>query len=73
MRGWDTQRMTTEQIVRALAAADPGDYDTHVCILCGGSTWDGTRERDEQPPPGALHHAGCPWLLAWEWVAANPA
>jgi hypothetical protein len=62
-----------ERIVRALAAADPGDYDTHECSLCDGRTWDGTREVDDQPPIQELHDAACPWRLAREWVAANPS
>lgn len=46
--------MTPEQIVRALAAADPLDDVYGVCWHC--------RSVD--------HDVACPWRLAVEWVAA---
>jgi hypothetical protein len=63
--------MTPEQIVRALAAADPTVYEEaeerFACTVCG----DYKRER------GYLdledHAADCPWRLAVEWVSAQAA
>jgi hypothetical protein len=65
--------MDAEQIVRALAAAESPDCDSippTSCVLC---------RADEFPPQsGSLneptgHAADCPWRLAREWVAAQPA
>lgn len=52
--------MTAEQIVRALAAADP--IDNGQCLLC---VWN--------PESPAEHKADCPWRLAVEWVASREA
>ncbi len=49
--------MDAEQIVRALAAADPIGPDKPWCDLCRGNK-DG-------------HDPDCPWRLAVEWVAAE--
>jgi len=53
--------MTAEQIVRALAAADPICEDAwYGCGLCGSV--------GVQADP---HEPDCPWRLAVEWVAAQ--
>ncbi len=54
--------MTTEEIVRALAAADlaPGGDS---CRLCGPAGF--------EPESVADHEPDCPWRLAVEWVAAQ--
>jgi hypothetical protein len=54
---------TAEQIVRALAAADPNVHSAgmwHSCGLCYKSL----------PIEAADHEPDCPWRLAAEWVAA---
>ncbi len=59
--------MTAEQIVRALAAVDPGP-DAQGCRFCEG--WVGRGYAWHPPTP---HDADCPWRLAVEWVAAQDA
>lgn len=58
--------MTAEEIVRALAAADPiaAERDDLVCALCASAVW---------APEGLDHASDCPWRLAVEWVAATDA
>lgn len=56
--------MTAEQIVRALAAADPnvrGGWGGHRCAFCHA-----VRGIED-------HRPDCPWRLAVEWVAAQEA
>jgi hypothetical protein len=56
-----------EQIVRALAAADPIHVDlryTTACALCDAA---GRFESE------ASHKPDCPWRLAVEWVAVAGA
>ncbi len=64
--------MTAEQIVRALAAADPSHGDPRGtlrrCTFCGKTNdWPRVIEN------AADHDADCPWRLAVEWVAAQDA
>lgn len=59
--------MTAEQIVRALATADPwyaDDDERHYCALCG-SRLDRGQADDHEPD--------CPWRLAVEWVQGADA
>lgn len=56
--------MNAEEIVRALAHADPHWYATgmwHGCVFCDASL----------PTKPEAHEADCPWRLAVEWVALN--
>lgn len=61
--------MNAEEIVRALAKADPsyvnghGDYET-ACVFCALIT--------PSRPTLADHDIDCPWRQANEWVAENP-
>lgn len=65
--------MTAEQIVRALAAADPVVMRSDGYLRCGLCTVNGF-----SPLPAEKHWDDCPWRLAVEWVAeqdgprANP-
>jgi hypothetical protein len=62
--------MDVEQIVRALAVADaPVEAEFGQCMLCPAEF----RTRDEGYKDPARHKPDCPWRLAREWVAANPA
>lgn len=60
--------MDAEQIVRAVAAADPTDYDTGQCAFCNRLPG-GVRPH---PETATDHNPACPWRLASQWVAANP-
>ncbi len=51
--------MTPEEIVRALAAANPvsdHDFFSNHCPLCDAQT------------PNLTHAEDCPWILATTWV-----
>lgn len=52
--------MTAEQIVRALAAADPTRNDWHSCAFCGRHPIDRTASK---------HDPDCSWRMAVEWIA----
>jgi hypothetical protein len=60
-----------EQIVRALAAADPTDWidGGAYCGVCGGGPPIGRPMAE--PMRVADHMADCPWRLSVEWVAAQ--
>ena len=60
--------MDAEQIVRALAAAEPPlvPITTADCTLCDAL---GSNEHIREPDG---HDADCPWRLAREWVATSP-
>ncbi len=66
--------MTPEQIVRALAAADPVAYDgdrwdgDYACTLCDGR-W--SERGGDVAARASSHEPDCPWRLAREWVAAQ--
>lgn len=67
--------MDAEEIVRALAASDPGFEGLPAggyvqCALCGAFL-ENTRYPPGQPPePFSEPHApDCPWQLAKEWEA----
>ncbi len=53
--------MTAEQIVRALAAADP-------TVSSGEWDWCGTCD-SRWPIEADDHDPACPWRMAVEWVA----
>ncbi len=64
---------TAEQIVRALAAADPRDRDGE-CPLCFANAGWWHRSRDQPDLAQAYNHkSDCPWRLAAEWAPLWPA
>lgn len=58
--------MTAEQIVRALAVADPVEHQPGWPAVCGLCTAEGKGNRFVEE-----HEPDCPWRLAVEWVAAQ--
>jgi hypothetical protein len=62
-----------ERIVRALAAAPEPAYEAGetYCSFCGVLI--PIRPLFGEHDPAADHDPTCPWRLAREWVAANPA
>jgi hypothetical protein len=64
--------MTAEQIVRALAATSPIDWDGYKCALCGAmQTTAALAPVISLARPEGPHEPDCPWLMAVEWVAEN--
>lgn len=66
--------MTPEEIVRALAGLEDigiadRDYNSGDCGLCGA----GDPEYQYHMHEETAHEPTCPWRMAREWVAANPA
>jgi hypothetical protein len=67
--------MDAEQIVRALAGADPrafNSFEERVCGLCWAKP-SGADIEDQELEAPANHQPDCPWRLAREWVSPGRA